>query len=66
MKTFWSNDWGTYRKGDNFTYETKGIEITSTINYVAQNKYYSLFVLENGHEQVMYSKLWNKLNKNNN
>lgn len=64
----WKNDWGTYNKGQVFTYErinSKGElqTITDKIDYVFQNKYYSLFVLENGDEYVLYSKLYLNLTK---
>lgn len=70
MKTTWKDDWGVYKKGQAFTYEhtnSKGVLKTTTdkINYVVQNKFYSIFVLENGHEYTLYSKLWLKLNKQN-
>ena len=64
----YKNDWGTYKKGEEFTCEyinSKGKlkTITDKIDYVLQNKYYSLFVLENGFEYVLYSKLYLSLNK---
>ncbi len=70
MKTSWTNDWGTYNKGQNFTYECTGSKgeiktVTDKIDYVMVNRYYSLFVLENNFEYVLYSKLWLKLNNNN-
>lgn len=59
-----TNDWGTYTKGDDFTYESTCFKKeTSKIDYMMMNRYYSLFVLENGHEQVIYSKLYLSLNK---
>ena len=66
----WKNDWGTYKKGQEFTYEytnSKGELETTTdkIDYVMQNKYYSIFVLENGDEYVLYSKLYLNLNNQN-
>tara|TARA_R110000744_G_scaffold356953_1_gene463733 strand:+ start:2047 stop:2268 length:222 start_codon:yes stop_codon:yes gene_type:complete len=70
MKTNWKNDWGTYTKGQKFTYDytdSKGKlrTVTDKIQYVVQNKYYSVFVLENNYEYVLYSKLYLKLNNNN-
>jgi hypothetical protein len=66
----WKNEWGTYKKGQSFTYEQTNSKggfdtITDKIHYVVQNKYYSLFVLENGDEYVLYSRLWLKQNNNN-
>lgn len=63
-----TNDWGVYTKGNDFTYEytclNGEVKIeTSKIDYMMMNRYYSLFVLENGHEQVVYSKLYLSLNK---
>ena len=63
MKTTWKNDWGTYEKGQAFTYERTNSEgvvetITDKIDYVSGNKWYSVFMLENGDEYVLYSKLW--------
>ena len=63
-----TNDWGTYTKGDCLTHEYthsngRVTKETSRIDYIINNRYYSLFVLENGHEQVTYSKLYLKLNK---
>ena len=66
----WENEWGTYEKGQSFTYEQTNSKgeldtITDRIDYVVQNKYYSLFVLENGDEYVLHSRLWLKQNNNN-
>ena len=69
MKTNWQDDWGIYKKGEKIIYDytdSKG-EIkttTSEIDYVLINRYYSLFVLEDNFEYVLYSKLWLKLNNN--
>ena len=68
MKTTWKNDWGIYKKGQDFTYEytnSKGVLKTTTdkICYIVQNKFYSIFVFENGYEYILYSKLYLKLNK---
>tara|TARA_R110000822_G_scaffold280582_1_gene402202 strand:- start:311 stop:520 length:210 start_codon:yes stop_codon:yes gene_type:complete len=62
MKTNWKDDWGIYTKGDEFTYECTDSKgklkvVTDKIKYIVQNKYYSLFVLENDYEYILYSKL---------
>lgn len=64
MKTTWKTDWGTFEKGQAFRYYSEALSefVTDKINYVTQNKFYSVFVLENGEEIVEHSKLWYKLN----
>lgn len=67
MKTTWKNDWGTYEKGQAFRYYSEDVSefVTDKINYVMVDKFCSVFVLENGEEIVVYSKLWYKLQKDN-
>tara|TARA_R110000803_G_scaffold39523_1_gene85249 strand:- start:878 stop:1081 length:204 start_codon:yes stop_codon:yes gene_type:complete len=66
MKTTWNTEFETITKGQDFTFEyfedglTK--EINGVVDYVNQNKYYSLITLTNGFEYTLWTKLWLKLN----
>jgi|TARA_R110000751_G_scaffold84562_1_gene169083 hypothetical protein len=64
-KSVWTTEFAIYTKGQDFTCEyfkngfTK--EVNGVIDYVMQNRYYSLIVLTNGFEYTQWTKLWLKL-----
>ena len=67
MRTTWKTEWATYTKGQGFTceHEEDGVtkEVSGVIDYVMQNRYYSLIVLTNGFEYTLWTKLWLELSK---
>lgn len=66
LTTTWRTEWENITKGQSFTYECdNNTETTSVVDYVVQNKYYSLVVLSNGFEYTLHTKLWLELSQNN-
>jgi hypothetical protein len=70
MKTVWTTEFETITKGQDFTceYVENGLtkEMNDKVNYVLQNRYYSLIVLTNGFEYTQWTKLWLKKDNLNN
>ena len=66
MINTWTTEFETITKGQDFTceYFDNGLtkEVNGIVNYVIQNRYYSLIVLTNGFEYTLWTKLWLKLN----
>ena len=68
MITTWITEFETITKGQDFTceYDEGGVtkEMNGTVDYVNQNRYYSVITLTNGFEYTQWTKLWLKLNNN--
>lgn len=67
MTNTWTHEGAIYTKGQDFTCEHKedGVikEVNGKIDYILQNRYYSLIVLTNGFEYILWTKHWLELNK---
>jgi hypothetical protein len=66
MITTWTTEFETITKGQIFTceYKENGVtkEMNGLVDYVNQNRYYSVITLTNGFEYTQWTKLWLKLN----